>query len=145
VGETYPTSWQMAPGIGHRLIVTLPLPPNCLRPNGSHGHWAVVSKARKKYRCDAGLAAKCSIFKANRRWSPLAGAMVGVRWFSKAKIAHRDGDNALAALKSGFDGLADAGVVLNDSGITYLPVCFETDPINPRVDLYVFCHGPDRP
>ena len=74
---------------------------------------------------------------AKPRWGRLVSAVVGVRWYA-ASSRSRDGDNALASLKAAFDGLADAGVVDNDSGITHLPVSFSIDLKRPRVELYVF-------
>jgi hypothetical protein len=49
----------------------------------------------------------------------------------------RDRDNCLAALKSAFDGLADAGVIANDAGLIHLPVVFDVDPLRPRVELLI--------
>jgi Holliday junction resolvase RusA-like endonuclease len=49
----------------------------------------------------------------------------------------RDRDNLLASLKAYFDGLADSGLIANDSGLTHLPVKVELDKVNPRVVLTV--------
>jgi Holliday junction resolvase RusA-like endonuclease len=49
----------------------------------------------------------------------------------------RDRDNALSSLKAHFDGLADAGLISNDSGLTHMPVVMNVDKSNPRVVLLI--------
>jgi Holliday junction resolvase RusA-like endonuclease len=39
----------------------------------------------------------------------------------------------LASCKAIFDGLADAGVVVNDAAFAYMPVLTDVDKSNPRV------------
>jgi len=48
-----------------------------------------------------------------------------------------DADNALATLKSLFDGLQDAGIVANDRHLTHAPVLQYTDRKNPRVEIEI--------
>lgn len=48
----------------------------------------------------------------------------------------RDKDNLLASLKAAFDGAQDAGLIADDSGLTYLPIVItEPDKANARVTL----------
>jgi Holliday junction resolvase RusA-like endonuclease len=49
----------------------------------------------------------------------------------------RDADNLAAMLKPYWDGLADAGIIKNDSGFTHMPVIVKIDKKNPRVELHV--------
>jgi Holliday junction resolvase RusA-like endonuclease len=50
----------------------------------------------------------------------------------------RDGDGILASLKATFDGIADAGVIVDDSGFIHHPVLMEHDPANPRVEIRIW-------
>jgi Holliday junction resolvase RusA-like endonuclease len=43
----------------------------------------------------------------------------------------------LSSLKAAFDGLADAGLIADDSGLTHLPVIVKVDKLNPRVELHI--------
>ena len=48
----------------------------------------------------------------------------------------RDKDNLLASLKAAFDGAQDAGLIADDSGLTYLPITIqEPDKHNAGVKL----------
>ena len=49
----------------------------------------------------------------------------------------RDRDNLLASLKPAFDGIADARVVTNDSGMIHMPVEQYVDRPDPRVEIMV--------
>lgn len=54
----------------------------------------------------------------------------------------RDRDNLLASLKAAFDGIADAGLVENDAGLTHLPVHIVIDPRTcPCVSLFIIQAG----
>jgi Holliday junction resolvase RusA-like endonuclease len=119
------------------LTVTIPLPPRELSPNytvGSRG--ARLGKAAKirKYRQAAYLAGLAAI---NRRAAPKWVAATARATFYVRDRRRRDADNALASLKAAFDGLKDAGIVADDSGITHLPVVFVLDKQHPRVEITV--------
>jgi Holliday junction resolvase RusA-like endonuclease len=47
----------------------------------------------------------------------------------------RDDDNASASLKAYRDGVADAGLVSDDSSIRALPAVLDMDKQNPRVQI----------
>lgn len=113
------------------MIVTLPLPPKQLSPN-ARCHWAVKAKAVSKYREDACSAASADGVRGSR----LATATVECRFYFKTS-RRRDGDNLLSSMKSAFDGLVDAGVFSDDSGLTHLPVVQEIDKDNPRVEIHI--------
>ena len=57
-------------------------------------------------------------------------------------LRRRDRDNLLASLKAAFDGLADAHILEDDSGLVHLPVRIEKDRENPRVELEITRAGP---
>lgn len=63
-------------------------------------------------------------------------AVVGIHWYSKTnrKI---DQDNLISSLKSGFDGLTDAGLWVDDRDIFYLPPERSKSADNPRVELVI--------
>jgi len=63
-------------------------------------------------------------------------ARVTARFFFKTR-RRRDRDNLLASLKPAFDGLADAGLVVDDSGLIHMPVEQHIDRTDPRVELVV--------
>lgn len=50
---------------------------------------------------------------------------------------NRDADNLLASLKPAFDGIADAGVVVNDCGLHHKPVKRSVDKNDPRVVIVI--------
>ena len=48
----------------------------------------------------------------------------------------RDEDNFIASLKATLDGIADAGLVANDSTFRFVgPIVWKIDKKNPRVEL----------
>jgi len=111
------------------MTITLPLPPRELSPNW-RGHWAQKAKAVKKYRQ---LAWAVAMSETRCNW-PTANAQATFYFRDRRR---RDRDNLLASLKSAFDGLTDAGVIDDDSGLTHLPVIVEYDKANPRVEITV--------
>jgi Holliday junction resolvase RusA-like endonuclease len=119
------------------LKVTIPLPPRELSPNytvGSRGARLGKAAKIKKYRQTAYLAGLAAI---NRRAAPRWVAATARATFYVRDRRRRDADNALASLKAAFDGLKDAGIVADDSGITHLPVVFVVDKERPRVEITV--------
>ncbi len=92
------------------ITVVVPLPHAHLSPN-ARKHWGARSGKIKKSRENACLCAK----EALGRHTPPGWeyATLEVRWYSKRRCP--DPDNAIAMLKSSIDGLADAGIFVNDS------------------------------
>ena len=84
------------------LTVRLPWPPFELSPNG-RVHWAVKSKRTKVYRHDAMLLARCAkgSLLPDQDYIVLGTAL-------PPNKNRRDRDNVQAAIKSGFDGVAQA-------------------------------------
>jgi len=99
------------------MILSLPLPPKECSPNW-RGHWAAKARAVKTYRHTAACTALSLIRLPAPNWE--RAAVQATFHFRDAR--RRDKDNLLAALKPAFDGLADAGIIANDSGLTHLPV-----------------------
>ena len=122
------------------LIVTLSLPHKALSPN-STAHWKTKAAKRKAYRLESGWAGKIAYHATcSRLWAedprPMERAKVTpfFYWPDKRK---RDEDNASASLKAAFDGLQDAGIIQDDSGLSPQPPVFAVDRQFPRVELHI--------
>lgn len=115
------------------LTLTLPLPPRELHPN-ARVHWRPKAAATAGYRL---LAKARSLEALGRTRQPRWPAAFAQAVFYVKDRRRRDRDNLAAALKAAWDGIADAGVVENDAGITHLPVRIEVDRANPRVMITV--------
>ncbi len=110
------------------MQVTLPLPPATLSPN-ARVVWQVKARVTKQYRA----LAHGACYQQGYRWS---AATAQATFYHRDK-RRRDRDNLLASLKSAFDGIAAAGVVVDDANITHLPVRCEVDRENPRVEIRI--------
>jgi len=121
-------------GGGEEVKLLLGLPPPQLHPNfRSRSHWPKTN-AIKKYRLEAFYAAKLAIGKGKPpRWKR---AETHVTFYFKV-IRNRDEDNISATMKSVWDGLQDAGIVENDSGLVHKTVTLLVDPAVPRVEIVV--------
>lgn len=118
------------------ITITLPLPHKNLSPN-ARCHWAAKAKAAKMARYDAKRATLRAIALLDLDGLPLWKSATVQATFYKRTSHVTDSDNALASLKNAFDGLADAGLIANDRGLTHLPVKFAVDKNDPRVELTV--------
>lgn len=123
-----------------RIVITLPLPPATLSPN-SRKHWRVKAKAVQHYRLLAKLEAINAMLRANTPRNGLTfkwpAATVRCLFYHR-DARRRDSDNLLASMKSAFDGIADSGVIENDSGLTHMPVMKAKDGKNPRVEIEIW-------
>ncbi len=116
----------------NQITITLPLPNACLSPN-SRKHWRAKAKAKK-------LARVAACTKAN--WLRMGEEMYWDHATEQTTYYHkqnrrRDGDNHLSMLKAYFDGIVDAGILSDDSGLTHQPVIFKKDKNNPRVEILI--------
>ena len=83
-------------------MIELPFPHKALWPNGGHGHWAVKAREVKEQRLWAFLATKAA------KVPPISGR-VNLAVTIHPKTANViDRDNCVSALKSSFDGIAQA-------------------------------------
>jgi crossover junction endodeoxyribonuclease RusA len=114
------------------ITIVLTLPTKELSPNW-RGHWAQKSRAVREYRSQA-YAAGIAASKHNK---PMWKTAIAQATFFHLTRHRRDGDNLLASLKAAFDGIADAGIVANDSGITHRPVVQLIDTETPRVQIVI--------
>jgi Holliday junction resolvase RusA-like endonuclease len=120
------------------ITITLPLPPKELSPNytvGSRGQRMGKAAKTKKYRNAACIEVCYDIANGlvSRGWK---AADVQCTFYHK-DARRRDKDNALASMKAAFDGIADAGLVSDDSALTYLPVVMLKSKDNPRVEVTI--------
>lgn len=92
------------------MIVDIPWPPAILSPN-ARGHWAKLAKAKRVYRRDCTMLAIAAGARM-RKWPDNLALRITFR-----PPTHRryDLDNALARIKAGLDGIADA-IGVDDSG-----------------------------
>lgn len=123
------------------MTIKLPLPSRTLSPNASRQiHFGTKGRAVKKARMDAGLAAidmMNRLFPGQRtKWIPWNKATALCRFYFKTNRG-QDGDNALGSCKAYFDGLADAGVVVNDKVIQHLAPEIHFDKNDPRVEIEI--------
>jgi Holliday junction resolvase RusA-like endonuclease len=96
----------------------------------------VKSKQTKKARAESKIAA-IAVFNElgvdPPRWGEVKAKL---RFYFRTKARH-DRSNAQASTKAYEDGLTDAGVWLDDSGVTWLPVELLHDPKNPRLEIEI--------
>lgn len=114
------------------MKLTLPLPAPSLQPN-ARACWQAKSRAVKKARWDAAQVASTARDKPPEPWERAA---VRLTFYFRSK-RKRDTDNLIGYCKSYFDALQDAGVILNDSGLTHLPPVQLIDRENPRVEIEI--------
>lgn len=112
-------------------------PEKILSPNhtvGSRGQRMAKAAAIKKLRTKAKILFMAKYSTSFRpQWKR---ATVEIVWHHKT-AAFPDRDNIIGSLKAFFDGLADAGLLHNDRGLTQLPPIRFIDPENPRVVLKI--------
>ena len=113
------------------VTITLPEPPKELNPNGRH-HWRAKLRPKQQYR---ETAKWCGMEMVGDR-EPVEAAEVWITYYHRT-ANHRDRDNILASLKPAIDGLVDAGLLADDSDLTYRPIRRETDKGNPRVEVTI--------
>ncbi len=95
------------------MILTFPLPPEVLHPNGRTQKPMYRAKMVSKTRGESAFVAR-----QHAPPQPFATATVQATFYLPRR---RDGDGLNAWIKAVLDGLQDAGIVVNDSGITLLP------------------------
>ncbi len=122
-------STEAKPAVVTRLVITLPLPSAKLSPN-ARVHWrskAAATKAARQFAMMAALEAleraAASIWTDPPQWR----AATEQATFHVRDKRRRDKDNLAASLKAYRDGITDAGILADDSGLTQLPVVVTVD------------------
>lgn len=119
------------------VLVVLPLPPRVLSPNvftGSRGGRMQKAGATKGYRAQASRAAE----ELGVESGPWQQATVQATFYHRDR-RRRDDVNSMAMLKPAYDGLVDAGLLVDDDAahLTTLPATFAVDREHPRVELRI--------
>jgi len=115
------------------VTVVMPLPSPYLHPNKaprSRRGYIIKGKLTKERRALAERLATAQCVES----APWPAATVLARFYFTTN-RKRDNDNLLAWLKASVDGIADAGIVSDDSCFTYLPVQSFIDKDCPRVEI----------
>ncbi len=119
------------------VTVILPIPPRRLSPNCSFatrgGRFAKMA-ATRKYRTLAKEAVEAACVESGP-WER-AVATVTFYWPDNRR---RDEDNAVASLKAAYDGLVEAGLVVDDDSRHLrreMPI-FAVDKAHPRVEMVI--------
>jgi len=104
-----------------QIEITIPIPPLETRPN-ARGHWAKKANAVKKQRSDAMFAAVAELYRMNAKPPRWQQAEVQATFHRpEPQCRKADLDNLTGWLKASFDGLQDAGIIVNDGGFIHLP------------------------
>ncbi len=125
------------------ITITLTLPDPILSPN-ARAHWAKLAMAKAKFRA---LSRHLTIreMRQHEMIGSFCSRMPEANWqrasehttFYFAQNRRRDKDNFSAMLKSARDGIVDAGLLADDSGLVQHPVTFAIDRENPRVEIEI--------
>lgn len=102
------------------ILISLPLPPDKLRPN-ARPVYQERARLTKRYRLAARVAAIDAMNRAGWHEAPGWKRATVLAQFVFRTNRRRDRDNLIGWLKAAFDGLADSGLIDNDSGLTHLP------------------------
>lgn len=116
------------------IVIDLPVVPKILRPNYTIGSFAgrmAKASAIKKYRKACEMIARAG---ECPRWV-LAEIEITLRLGKGCK--EQDPDNIIASMKSGIDGLVDAGVLAGDRKVTYASPRQVRDWENPGVTVRI--------
>lgn len=119
------------------VTIEIPWPGKYNDPNSRPPHWTAKSQHVSRARRTAREACWAS-GEYGQLWKR---ARVCVTAYHKTK-RFRDPQNIIAMLKATIDGVEDAGVLLDDTGLEWGPVTRLKDKDNPRVVL-VFERGDD--
>lgn len=116
------------------VTIILPLPPAILSPNkhvGSRGGRFAFAAATKKYRCVAKEAAEAQ--QAAFGWQR---ATVQLTFWHRQR-RRRDDVNFAASMKAAYDGIVEAGLVVDDDSehLTTRTTLFGIDKDHPRVEM----------
>lgn len=126
----------------------LEYPPRELSPNATSRSWAVTAQWKKKYRSNCSSLAWAVRTDRESKGQSVAPSQracwVRIDVWHPGGRGHRpwDSDNVLAWMKSGIDGLCDAGVFVDDRQLLFLPSRQYVDKENPRVEVTVWCGEP---
>ena len=114
--------------VGDRLTVVLRVPPIALRPNGQHGHWQQIRKAKQIAK---GTAAFTTRMLLKGQPAPAAVGYTLVYYFHSRMW---DDDNAIASCKAYLDGISEA-MGIDDGHLRFRELVRNVDRKCPRVEI----------
>jgi len=117
------------------VLIVLPLPGKYLWPNSP-----TCPQAKRREVAEYRGRARDHVLRLMgyaQRLQGWAAATAQATFYFRTKRM-RDPDNCLAALKPVWDGLQEAGLLVNDKDMTHLPVIRRVDRDNPRVEIRVW-------
>lgn len=119
------------------IHLAIALPPAELSPN-ARAHWGAKAKATKAYRDQAYMETILAGGR-DRKWSKAEAEAV----FYWPDHRRRDLGNADASLKAAWDGMVDAGLLVDDRAevLSHLPSKFRISKDRPRVEIHLFRAG----
>jgi Holliday junction resolvase RusA-like endonuclease len=118
------------------ITIVLPIPPRELSQNSSRqGSWRKRAKKAKGYRTDSYMITRDTMLEGVYKWKR-ASAQAVFYWPTNRR---RDYRNAEAMLKAAYDGMVDAGLIVDDRSdvLTHQPTAFRVDKDRPRVEITV--------
>lgn len=121
------------------LVITIELPHPYLAAN-ARVHWAAKARVKKPTKEKAFNAALIAMHDAGMVGEPPRWKRATVRavfYVKDRRGLEADPDNRVSSLKTPIDGIAAAGVILNDKYLTWLPPEHEIDRLKPRVELHI--------
>lgn len=117
------------------ITIIVAVPTRTLCANG-RVHWGTLSAAKKQARNSAKIHAIEAVMAVSDDAPNWKKATVSVKAFFRDKRSKWDRDNFIGSLKATLDGIADAGVIENDRGVSWGDVDLSgIDKTNPRVEL----------
>ena len=120
------------------VTIEIPWPGKYNDPNSRPPHWSMEARDKALAR----TAARRACWATGKNGKLWKRARVCVTAYHKTK-RFRDPQNIIAMLKATIDGVEDAGVLLDDTGLEWGPVTRLKDKDNPRVVL-VFEKAEDK-
>jgi Holliday junction resolvase RusA-like endonuclease len=114
------------------ITFTIPLPPHEVR-NNARCHYRVKAAKIKFYRRLAMYAAREAAGWKKPMWLKASAKVVA--FFPTAQ--RMDPTNLLDALKGPFDGLEDAGIIVNDKNLWPERPVLHTKQTNPRIEITI--------
>lgn len=119
-----------------KLTITVPIPPRDISPNG-RPHWRTKARKVKIARRQGHDAALDTLDQLKMKPPKWTVASITPMVYIKDRRSRWDRDNIIGACKAYCDGIADAGVVKNDSGFRWNDPVFSVDKSTTRIDLVI--------
>ena len=120
--------------ISESITLVLPLPHYCLSPN-ARTHWTMKAGVTKKARRLAREAVEAEEV-CTAPWSRVKAHEA----FFYGTNRNRDERNAVAMLKAYYDGVVDAGLIIDDNHqiLSHGQPTFDIDKEAPRVEITIY-------